>query len=26
VLGLLAKRPGSGYDTAAFADRSIRFF
>ncbi|MGI8798378.1 MAG: PadR family transcriptional regulator [Pseudonocardia sp.] len=26
MLGLLAKRPGSGYDTAAFADRSIRFF
>ncbi|MGQ0837209.1 PadR family transcriptional regulator [Actinokineospora sp.] len=26
VLGLLAKQPGSGYDTAAFADRSVRHF
>lgn len=26
VLGLLAKRSGSGYDVAAFADRSVRFF
>jgi len=26
VLGLLAKRPGSGYDLAAFADRSVRHF
>jgi len=26
VLGLVAKRPGSGYDLAAFADRSVRFF
>jgi DNA-binding PadR family transcriptional regulator len=26
VLGLIAKKPGSGYDTAAFADRSVRYF
>ncbi len=26
VLGLLAKKPGSGYDTVAFADRSVRYF
>ncbi|MDQ3477478.1 MAG: PadR family transcriptional regulator [Actinomycetota bacterium] len=26
VLGLVAKRPGSGYDIAAFADRSVRHF
>ncbi|MDQ3722954.1 MAG: PadR family transcriptional regulator [Actinomycetota bacterium] len=26
VLGLVAKRPGSGYDLTAFADRSVRFF
>lgn len=26
VLGLLAKRPGSGYDTAAFAARSVAYF
>ena len=26
VLGLLAKRPGSGYDIVAFAERTISFF
>lgn len=26
VLGLLAKRPGSGYDIVAFAERSVSFF
>lgn len=26
ILGLVAKRPGSGYDIAAFADRSVRHF
>ena len=26
VLGLVARRPGSGYDIAAFADRSVRHF
>lgn len=26
VLGLLARKPGSGYDVAAFAERSARFF
>ncbi len=26
VLGLLAKRPGSGYDLVAFAERSVSFF
>jgi len=26
VLGLLAKKPGSGYELAAFADRTARFF
>jgi DNA-binding PadR family transcriptional regulator len=26
VLGLLARRPGSGYDIAAFADKSVHFF
>lgn len=26
VLGLVARRPGSGYDLAAFAERSVRHF
>ncbi len=26
VLGLLAKRPGSGHDIVAFAERSVSFF
>jgi len=26
VLGLLAKRPGSGYDIVAFAERSVSYF
>ncbi len=26
VLGLLAKQPGSGYDVAAFAEKSVRYF